>query len=440
MILPHLFEFINRSIYAILILEKDGTMRKVMILILIIAILNYNTNVFADTSVQYEYSGIENSESVEDMEEKSIISSEGSIEEDITEIQTITDEPACILTEETIIEESMVYTTELEEGDTVLLSDIYETAGESEEQDAAVLPDKEEETVEESQEQSTTIVSDKIEEEDTEYIENSTEEITEELEVLSSEISADEARIDLENHNIYSVSVPTQTMAYLNPGNLSGEGQIFSEQFIVENYGNTDVVVRINNIKIESYSPESIYEFSRDEIIDNQTEEKKINVNMVWENDGDKSEKILNVIEGVSDEDVLILKAAEYDENGEFVSLRESSRGRFYFTGTLNTNANIVWQEKDFSVRFNYELVYAQGEEDTDIEIEDEKESADLTERDTHIEDEERESGTETADGATVSETTESETLSSGIEESGIADSQGLGQDISNITDIKNKK
>ena len=43
---------------------------------------------------------------------------------------------------------------------------------------------------------------------------------------------------------------------------------------LFENYGNTDVVVRINNIKIESYSPESIYEFSHDEIIDNQTEEK----------------------------------------------------------------------------------------------------------------------------------------------------------------------
>ncbi|MEZ3495240.1 MAG: hypothetical protein K1W38_23845, partial [Lachnospiraceae bacterium] len=183
-----------------------------------------------------------------------------------------------------------------------------------------------------------------------------------------------------------------------------------------------------------------IYEFSHDEIIDNQTEEKKLNVNMVWENDGDKSEKILNVIEGVADEDVLILKAAEYDENGEFISLRESSRGRFYFTGTLNTNANIVWQEKDFSVRFNYELVYAQGEEDTNIEIEDEKESEDLTERDTDIEDEERESGTETADEATVSETIESETLSSGIEESEIADSQGLGQDISNIADVKNIK
>ena len=415
-------------------------MRKVMILILSITILNYNINVFADTSVQHEYSGIENTESVGDIEEKSILSSEGSIEEDITEIQTMTDEPASILTKETIIEESTVYTIELEEGDTVLLSDICETAGESEEQDTIVLPDKEEETVEESEEQSTTIVSDKIDEENTEYIENSTEEIAEELEIPSSEVSADEARLDLENHNIYSVSFPTRTMAYLDPGNLSGEGQIFSEQYIVENYGNTDVVVRINNIKIESYSPESIYEFSHDEIIDNQTEEKKLNVNMVWENDGDKSEKILNVIEGVADEDVLRLKAAEYDENGEFISLRESSRGRFYFTGTLNTNANIVWQEKDFSVRFNYELVYAQGEEDTNIEIEDEKESEDLTERDTDIEDEERESGTETADEATVSETIESETLSSGIEESEIADSQGLEQDISNIADVKNIK
>ena len=63
-------------------------MRKVMILILSITILNYNINVFADTSVQHEYSGIENTESVGDIEEKSILSSEGSIEEDITEIQT----------------------------------------------------------------------------------------------------------------------------------------------------------------------------------------------------------------------------------------------------------------------------------------------------------------------------------------------------------------
>ena len=134
-------------------------MRKVMILILSITILNYNINVFADTSVQHEYSGIENTESVGDIEEKSILSSEGSIEEDITEIQTMTDEPASILTKETIIEESTVYTIELEEGDTVLLSDICETAGESEEQDTIVLPDKEEETVEEIGEQSTTIVS-----------------------------------------------------------------------------------------------------------------------------------------------------------------------------------------------------------------------------------------------------------------------------------------
>lgn len=45
-------------------------MRKVMILILSITILNYNINVFADTSVQHEYSGIENTESVGDIEEK----------------------------------------------------------------------------------------------------------------------------------------------------------------------------------------------------------------------------------------------------------------------------------------------------------------------------------------------------------------------------------
>lgn len=160
-----------------------------------------------------------------------------------------------------------------------------------------------------------------------------------------------------EDDTVYNVLFPTQTHAYLDPGNLSGRGQIFSDQYEIENYGNTDVAIKIKKIEIHLKSSEELYEISETAITDDQSSIKKINVDMVWKNKNGAEEKVLHVNNGFPDEYVIRLRAADYDENGEFVSLDQDGTGYFYFTGTLNSNPNLEWDDGELTVSFNYEIV-----------------------------------------------------------------------------------
>ena len=163
----------------------------------------------------------------------------------------------------------------------------------------------------------------------------------------------DEKRED----DIYHVSFPTVSRAYLDPDNLSGRGQIFSDEFKVENYGNTNVAIKIKNIEVSFSQKKEMYELSETEITDETPSIKKINVDVVWKNAKEKTETILNVVEGRADEYVLFLDASKYDEDGNFVRLEEGSNGYFYFTGTLNSNPDLVWKDGEMSVSFEYEMV-----------------------------------------------------------------------------------
>ena len=163
----------------------------------------------------------------------------------------------------------------------------------------------------------------------------------------------DEKRED----DIYNVSFPTVSRAYLDPDNLSGRGQIFSDEFKVENYGNTNVAIKIKNIEVSFSQKKEMYELSETEITDETPSIKKINVDVVWKNAKEKTETILNVVEGRADEYVLFLDASKYDEDGNFVRLEEGSNGYFYFTGTLNSNPDLVWKDGEMSVSFEYEMV-----------------------------------------------------------------------------------
>ena len=69
---------------------------------------------------------------------------------------------------------------------------------------------------------------------------------------------------------------------------------------------------------------------------------------------------MLSVSEGEKDEIVLLLQSAEYDENGEFRNLVNSGIGSFYFTGTVNSNPNIVWEDGEVTVKFEYEILNAE--------------------------------------------------------------------------------
>lgn len=144
---------------------------------------------------------------------------------------------------------------------------------------------------------------------------------------------------------LYNVSFPTDIRAHLDPGNLSGRGQVFSDCYTVENYGNRDVAIKIKNIEL--YDADS-----------HSKVKETVDVDMVWKNEAEQMETVLHVAEGIQDEYVLFLAAAEYGRCSEFLSLRENSSGFFYFTGTFHSDADIVEEDGKMTARFDYEIVH----------------------------------------------------------------------------------
>ncbi len=174
--------------------------------------------------------------------------------------------------------------------------------------------------------------------------------------------TADEEPVPESREIIVQVAMPADSKACLDPGNLSGRGQIFSDSYRVENHGNTDIVIQIKNIDIYYLSSEDVYELSREEVTDGPAAVKRLHVDMIWKNENEDAEKVLNISEGVADQEVLCLKAAEYDENGEFVSISDGGAGFFRFTGTVNPDPRLVWEDGEITVRFNYELIPVESE------------------------------------------------------------------------------
>ncbi len=167
-----------------------------------------------------------------------------------------------------------------------------------------------------------------------------------------------------DSHEImYNVSFPADIHAYLDPGNLSGRGQVFSDRYTVENHGNTDVVIKIKNINIYYSSTEEICEFSEDEILDDHSHIKKLNVEMVWENEEEQMEKVLHVSEGEPEEYVLYLAAPQCEETEEAAVAEGSSVGTFYFSGTLSSAPELVWEDSEIVVSFGYEIISAEHDE-----------------------------------------------------------------------------
>lgn len=182
-----------------------------------------------------------------------------------------------------------------------------------------------------------------------------------------AELSDEKIISDSDENVLYQVSFPANTKAYFDPGNLSGRGQVFSDRFTVENYGNTNVAIKIKHINVYYLSADDIYEFSDHEITDSASHVKKMNINMVWENEDMQTEKVLQISEGARDEMVLWLRAAKYSESGEFLSLSDGGTGSFYFTGTVNANPNLNWEDGEITVSFDYEIVNVEEEEPSSV-------------------------------------------------------------------------
>ncbi len=176
---------------------------------------------------------------------------------------------------------------------------------------------------------------------------------------------------DNERNMVYNVSFPTKVKAYLDPGNLSGKGEVFSDVYTIKNYGRGSVLIKIKNIKITCKGEN--YEFLDQRIEESDSTTKKININMIWKNQYENIERVLHISDKVIDEYVLSLKAAEYDDDNEYVELNEDSIGSFYFSGTLNANPNIVWESGEINLKFDYEVIDDKVKDD---EIEDERDNS----------------------------------------------------------------
>lgn len=185
---------------------------------------------------------------------------------------------------------------------------------------------------------------------------------------------------------IYNVSFPVTSKVYLDPGNLSGKGQIFSEEYKVENYGNTDIAIKIKNINVFYYSTQEVYELS-EQIKDADPYVKKVNVDIVWRNEKENTETVLDVVEGAPDEYVLALEASEYDENEQFIRLNEGSTGLFYFTGSVNPDPELVWEDSEVTISFDYEVENI--DKDEEAENSNEKERMELQDMEKEQEQEE---------------------------------------------------
>lgn len=173
-----------------------------------------------------------------------------------------------------------------------------------------------------------------------------------------------------EDKEIIKVSMPGKVKVCFDPYNLEGKGGIFSEKYEIANYGNQDVAVKINSVHVRCDYSEDKCQFIRKSDMNVHSKKKIVNMDMVWVNESEHLEKVLNVADGRIEEYVIYLKAAEYDENGKFIKLGEGSKGEFFFEGELNSNSDAQWMDEKISVDYKYEIVSC-GEDNIQRDIED---------------------------------------------------------------------
>lgn len=188
-----------------------------------------------------------------------------------------------------------------------------------------------------------------------EIVNSTLEEEEEPLEEEPSEKGGSQGGKDV----VYNVMFPTNIHAYLDPDNLSGKGQIFSDEYKIENYGNTDVIIKIKNVAMY-WKPVGKRPVPLEETgVKDNLQDSGLKVKMVWKNKSEKIEKLFNVEEDTSEEYVLFLKAAEYDENGKLIDSTKGGLGEFYFQGSLDGDMAPDLTGGTLMAKFDYEIIDA---------------------------------------------------------------------------------
>lgn len=175
------------------------------------------------------------------------------------------------------------------------------------------------------------------------------------------EVRDDSAALD----SILDIQVPYDLPFMIDPIERSGNGQVYSETFRIDNYGGTDVYVHFTSIQYIFANGEDFFSLDEPFDVDKESPLKELYMTLEYENH-DRSPFVIRDFEQAELEPIL-LEAAEYDDDGNFIALRENSTVRFHFSGSVNHAPLEPWASGDVKVSIRYSIEELDNSEEPNI-------------------------------------------------------------------------
>ncbi|MCL2718590.1 MAG: hypothetical protein FWE14_07390 [Lachnospiraceae bacterium] len=168
------------------------------------------------------------------------------------------------------------------------------------------------------------------------------------------------------------VAIPTTIDFYLDPLNVTGLGTIFSPDYSIINYSNVDVILEISGLAYSFSDNGSFMSYNRPLTNEDDSYYKNVFmflrhiVNPLIDLDGDIADITVEQLYDNQNDDfiitdqtegsilTIILKAANYDDNGNFLSLNEDSIFLFSIMGDITSGENEVWKSGDLKINMVY--------------------------------------------------------------------------------------
>ncbi len=208
---------------------------------------------------------------------------------------------------------------------------------------------------------------------------------TEELSEEPSKKAEESSEVLSEKEDVEHLQIPQKMQVVIDPWEMDGKGQIYSEEYIVKNTGQKPGVLTLSDLACET------------------GEESGVTVTDDARGLHDNADKsiYMEVILGDDDKIILSQKGVVYE-----AEILPGEELRICFSGEVNENAKESWKDGDIGVRVTYSW---EQEEATDETIED----ADTAETaiDTEIQAEEKSADTDETEAGLKPEKKESELL-----------------------------
>gem|GEM_PF-2405031 len=170
------------------------------------------------------------------------------------------------------------------------------------------------------------------------------------------------------------VGIPTTIDFYLDPFNFGRNGTLFSPEYSIINYSNVDIELQIKDLmytysdngtflslteapnRSESRDEKAVFMFLRHivhPLIDLNGELADLTVEQLYDHRNDDF-----IITDNAEGEVLTihLKAANYDDDGNFVSLNEDSVFLFTILGDIDIGSSAPWKSGDLKLSIVYSM------------------------------------------------------------------------------------